>query len=350
MTKRGYNQGFTSEIFRLAYLRPMFQFQHPVFLWLLAAAPVLLLLLIAYQQWRRKALVRLGDTARLMPALSSVKFWAKGILLMLSLVFLSLAWANPQLGAKKQTVTQKVADVFIALDISRSMLCRDMAPSRLELAKIFAQKLVQALEGERVGVIFFAGNAFLAVPLSTDYPFVLQSIQSANPDLLTEQGTAIASALTLAKKSFESEPGGGRAVVLITDGETHDEEALEAAKKAFSDGTIVLALGAGTTEGGPIPTGDWEGSQYKRDEKGELVRTRLNEKLLSQIALAGGGLAFNISQSDRAVSAIKHQVDGLEKRALEVRSLSELDSWYQWFLLPAMLLLGLDTVFTFRKK
>ncbi|MFN0176773.1 MAG: VWA domain-containing protein [Saprospiraceae bacterium] len=328
----------------------MFKFQHPEYLWLLASAPILLLLLLAYKHWRRKALERLGDTTRLMPVFSELKFWVKGVLVAFSLVFLAVAWANPQMGAKKQTTTQDAADVFLAIDISQSMLCRDVAPSRLELTKIFAQKLVQALEGERIGLIFFAGNAFLAVPLSTDYSFVLQSIQSASPDLLTEQGTAITAALELANKSFESEPGGGRAIVLITDGENHDEEALDAAKKSYDNGAVILAVGAGTAEGGPIPTSDWEGSQYKRDEKGDVVRTRLNEDLLRKLALAGGSQALNISQSNRAMATIEREVSNLEKRALEVRSLDEMVSWYQWFLLPALLFLGAESVISIRKK
>ena len=190
----------------------------------------------------------------------------------------------------------------------------------------------------------------MAVPLSTDYAFVLQSIQSASPDLLTEQGTAIASALERSEKSFEAEPGGGRAVVLITDGEDHDEEALDAAKKSFDNGTVVIAVGAGTSNGGPIPTRDWEGSQYKRDEKGEVVRTRLNEQLLGKIALAGGGKALTLNQSSQALNSIEREVGGLEKRALEIRSSSELDSWYQWVLLPAILLLGFEIAISFRKR
>jgi len=328
----------------------MFQFQHPEFLWLLVSVPVLGLLLLGYQRWRNKALARLGDTTRLMPGLSRLRFWGKGALLMVALAFLSIAWANPQMGAKKQRSTHKAADVFLALDISQSMLCRDLAPSRLELAKIFAQKTVQALEGERIGIIFFAGNAFLAVPLSTDYTFLLQTIQSASPDLLTEQGTALASALELAEKSFEAEPGGGRAIILITDGENHDEEALDAAKKAFENGAMVLAVGAGTPTGGPIPTSDWEGGQYKRDEKGEVVRTRLNEELLRKIAAAGGAQALSITQSERAVSTIVREVGNLEKKAVEMRSSAELESWYQWFLWPVLLFLGLEAAISFRKK
>lgn len=328
----------------------MFKFQQVEYLWLLSALPFLLLLFVSYRYWRKSALARLGDTNRLMPQIPESRFWAKGMFSMLGFVFLVIALANPQRGSKMQTETQKAADVFLAIDISQSMLCRDVLPSRLELTKIFARKLVEALEGERIGLIFFAGNAFLAVPLSTDYTFVLQSLQSASPDLLSEQGTAIAPALELAEKSFESEPGGGRAVILVTDGENHDEEALDAAKASFEAGTVILAVGAGTAEGGPIPTSDWEGSQYKRDDKGDIVRSRLNEDLLRKIAIAAHGQAYAIGQNERAVASIKREISGLEKRALEVRSFSEMESYYQWFLFPGLLFLGLEMAIAYQRK
>ncbi|MDX1913576.1 MAG: VWA domain-containing protein [Saprospiraceae bacterium] len=327
----------------------MFQFQFPEYLWLFIAAPLTLTLLSAYFYWRRRTVQQLGDTRRVMPGFSENRFRLKGALLVFAILLLTISWANPQKGEKKQTLTREAADVFIALDISQSMLCRDVAPNRLELAKIFAQKVVQSLEGERIGLIFFAGNAFLAVPLSTDYNFLMQSLQGANTDMLTEQGTEIGQAFELAEKSFEAEPGGGRAIVLITDGENHDEEAVEAAENAYENGTVVMAIGAGTSQGGPIPVGEWEGGQYKRDEKGEVVRTQLNETLLKKIAAAGHSLQFNLSQGDRAITAIKNEVDGLEKRALEVRSNAEKASWYAWFLLPALLLLALEPMINLQK-
>jgi len=328
----------------------MFRYEHPEHLWLLAAVPLLALLVVLYWFWRKNAIARLGNVERVMPGFSGAKFWLKNALLALGLALLAIAWANPQLGAKKQTVTQEASDVFIALDISQSMLCQDVAPSRLELAKVFSQKLVQALEGERIGLIFFAGNAFLQMPLSTDYTFILQSIQSAAPDLITEQGTAIPAAIEVAKKSFGYEPGGGRAIILITDGEDHDEGSVDKADRAFDDGIVTYAVGAGTLGGGPIPTGSLGGSQYKRDDDGEIVRTKLNENLLRKIALAGGGQAFNISQGDAAIAALRREVDNLQKRELEVRSFAEFESWYQWFLLPALLLLLVEFFISFRKK
>lgn len=329
------------------------KFEYPDHFYLLAALPVGVVLLAAYWVWRRKALVRLGEEAllqRLLPSVSPFRFWLKNALFGVGLILLAVSWANPQRGAKQQQATQESADVFIALDISQSMLAKDIAPSRLEFAKVFARKLVQALEGERVGLIFFAGDAFVQMPLSTDYNFLVQSLQSAEPDLITVQGTAIPAAIDLAAASFGEEPGGGRALILITDGENHDEDAVARAEAAYEDGIVICTVGAGTADGGPIPTGNSDFSEYKRDENGDLVRTRLNEQLLLQLAQVGGGRAFNIKQNDAAVNAIKRIVDGLEKREITLRSYTEFESYYQWFLLPALLLLLIDTWIPFYKK
>jgi len=329
----------------------MFTYEHPQFLNLLWAVPVLGLLLLAYSAWRKRTLQRLGAPGplqRVMPGFSPQRFWLKNTLILLALAGLALAWANPQRGSKKQQTTQKSADIFIALDISQSMLARDLAPSRLELSKVFIQKLVKALQGERIGLIFFAGDAFLQMPLSTDYGFILQSVQDATPDLITAQGTAIPAAINLAIKSFDNEPA-GRALILITDGEDHDEDAVGRAEAAFDDGIVIYPVGAGTAEGGPIPVADFEFSEYKRDEKGDFVITRLNESLLHDIAQAAGGRVFNVSKGEAALSALKREVDGLEKRDIAVRSFSEFESYYQWFLLPALLLLALEGWLGWRK-
>ena len=328
----------------------MFKFEHPDYFLLLAVIPLLLLLWISWWIWRKRALRSLGNTTYILPDIPGGRFWLKNTLIMAAIAFLALAWANPQLGAKKQTVTQESSDVFIALDISQSMLCQDVAPSRLELSKIFIQKLVQKLAGERVGLIFFAGNAFLQMPLSSDYSFIFQSVQSASPDMLTEQGTDIAAAIDIAQKSFDPEPGGGRMLIIISDGETHEEGALDKADEAFDNGTLIYTIGAGTANGGPIPTGGSGEGEYKRDEKNEIVRTRLEAGTLGKIALSGHGESFNLSQGDVAIQALTRAVDGLQKRAMEVRSFAEFESRYQWFLLPAILLLALEFFISYRKK
>lgn len=329
------------------------QFEFPDHFYLLAALPVGALLLAVYWQWRRKSVAQLGEQAllkRLLPTVSPARFWLKNVLFGVCLVLLTISWANPQRGSKEQKATQESADVFIVLDISQSMLAKDIAPSRLEYAQVFAKKLVQALEGERIGLIFFAGDAFLQMPLSTDYNFLIQSLQNAEPDLITAQGTAIPTAIDLAMQSFGEEPGGGRALILITDGENHDEDAVDRAEAAYEDGIVICTVGAGTTDGGPIPIGNSEFSEYKRDEDGEVVRTRLNEQLLHEIARAGGGQSFPIKQSDTAIKALKKMVGGLEKREITMRSYTEFESYFQWFLLPALLLLFVDTWIPFYRK
>lgn len=320
----------------------LFKFQYPLLLWGLLAAPAVLLLAVIYRWWRARAVEQLGTVERLMLPQQAGLFWLKTSLLATIMALLAIVLANPQRGAKKQSATQQSADVFIALDISQSMLAEDTKPSRLDWAKRFAQKLVQSLEGERVGLIFFAGSAYVQVPLSTDYTFLLQSLQSADPSLMTEQGTAIPAAIELAEKSFDAQPGGGRALILITDGENHDEDAVSRAGAAFGDGVVVYAVGVGTAEGAPIPTAEGlSNGQYKRDEQGEIVRTRLDEAALRQIALAGGGRAYHAAQDESALNALRREVSHLQKRDIAIRSFAEQESWFQWFLLPALLLLGL---------
>ncbi len=328
----------------------MFRFEHIEHFWLLVAIPGLFLLLWQWQRWRSATLYPLGQPARLMQPLSGQLFWWKNGLLAMAIGLMAFAWANPQRGMKKQTVTQESADVFIALDISNSMLCEDIAPNRLELAKVFAEKLIKSLVGERVGLIFFAGNAFVQMPLSTDYGFTLEALRSANTDLMSEQGTAISAAVDLASKSYDPNPGGGRAIIIITDGESHDEEALDRVKEAFSDGIVVFTVGAGTENGGPIPTGSGRNGQYKRDEKNEVVMTHMDEQMLKKLAAAGGGNAYNVVQGEKAIKSLTKSVNTLEKRAMEVRSFSEFETWYQWFLLPALLLLFIDLFLGWGKK
>ena len=327
-------------------------FEHQDYLYLLAVIPLAAMLLWLYWRWRTLAIVRLGRPDRIeknLSAFSSRRFWLKNGLWLAAFALLVLAFANPRKGLKVQQSTEESSDVFIAIDISQSMLAQDVKPSRLDLAKAFARKLVEALEGERIGLIFFAGNAFLQMPLSTDYAFTVQSIQNANPDLVSTQGTAIPAAIELAQQSFDAESTAGRAVILITDGENHDEDAVDRAASAFKEGIVLLPVGAGTPEGGFIPTGGLGPSQYKRDETGELVRTRLNENLLRELALAGGGRVCYLHQGEAALALVEREVGGLAKRRLEIRTAANAESRFQWFLLPALLLLTLEYLLASKK-
>ena len=329
----------------------MLRFEHPYFLHLLWAIPVLLLVWQLYRFWRRRALARIGSArsvSRLAQGWSGPRFFLKNGLVLLALALMAVAWANPQRGAKKQTASQKSADVLIALDISQSMLAEDVPPSRLDLAKSFARKLVEALHGERIGLIFFAGDAFLQMPLSTDYGAADMFVSAADPDMITAQGTAFSRAIQLAEAAFEPD-GGGRALILITDGENHEDGAADRAAEAYGAGTVILAVGAGTEAGGPIPLADVSGgSQYKRDAEGAVVRTRLDYPQLQTIARRGGGSAYLLTQGDAAIRAIRQEVDRLQKRDVQLRSFTEFESYFQWFLAPAFLLLGLEAWLSWR--
>lgn len=313
-------------------------FQHPPFLHLLWSLPALLLLWAGYRRWRRRAIRRLGDpdlVERLLPSQSAAAFWTRQILFLLSLALLILAAANPQRGVKVRQVRQESSDVILAFDISQSMYCADMTPSRLERARIFTLKLMKALEGERIGLVFFAGNAYLQMPLSVDYEAAAMFLQAAAPDMASEQGTSLARALEAARRAFDPKSKAGRALILITDGEDHEAGALKQAAAAYKDGIVVYTVGVGTEAGGPIPLG---GLQYKRDASDRLVHSSLNEPLLRAIAEAGQGEASHIRQGATAIQTIKIGVDRLEKRAVERRSYSDFESYFQWLLAPAIVL------------
>ncbi len=335
----------------------MFRFEQPELLYYWASLPLLAAMLAFYWRWRQQTLARFADSRameKLLTGFSARRFWFKNGLFAAAAVLLIVAWANPQRSAmREQTAQQESSDIFLALDISQSMLAEDAKPSRLDLAKSFAQKLLQALSGERIGMVFFAGDAFLQMPLSTDLAGAQMLLRSATPDLISAQGTALEPALDLAGRAFDPEFGAGRAIVLITDGEDHDEGAVTKAESLFAEGTVIFTVGAGSVEGAPVPEAlAATGSEkpYKVDEKGEMVRSRLNETLLRDIARAGGGRSFNLAQGTAAIEAIRQEIKRLPKRNIAVRSFAASESWYQWFLLPALLLLLLDAWLPWRKQ
>lgn len=330
----------------------LFKFENPAFLNALWIIPVLALLLLNFWYWRKRQLQLLGEPSQAgtwVSGFSAPRFWVKNGILLLVITCFLLALANPQRGARMQKVSQNSADVFIALDISQSMRAEDVAPSRLEIAKVFVQKLIRALDGERIGLIFFAGNAFLQLPLSTDYDFMLESVQNADPELISSQGTAIGAAIDLAEKSFDSEPS-GRAVIVVSDGENHGDEVEKRAEAAFDDGMVIYPVGVGSVDGGTIPIIENGIPGFKRDENGAIVRTRLDEAGMIKMAAAGGGRYFSASLGDASVQAIKREIDALPKRALEVRSQSSYETYFQWFLLPGLLLLLIDAFISWRSS
>lgn len=332
----------------------MFRFEHPEYLYALAVIPLLVFFFFLTRMFRRQSIRRFGDSElvqQLMPDFSDFRQSLKFVLLLLGLTFLIVGWSNPQWGTKKERVKRRSVDVFIALDISQSMLAQDITPSRLERAKRFTQNLIEGLRGERIGSIIFAGNAYIQTPLTTDYAYAALLTRSANPDQAPTQGTAIADAIDLAEQSFEEENKNHKALVIITDGENHDEEALQRAGEAHDNGLLIFTVGVGTAEGSFIPIRVGGREDYKRDQNGQPVRTSLNEDLMRELAKAGNGDYFNLdSGSEAVVTALQARIDGIEKREFEQRVFNEYESYFQYFIALALLFFLLEFVLPYRRS
>jgi Ca-activated chloride channel family protein len=287
-----------------------------------------------------------------MPSYSKYKHTFKFILLLIGISFLIIGWANPQWGTKREKVKRKSVDIFLALDISQSMMAEDVPPNRMERAKRFTQNLIQKLKGDRIGIILFAGNAYLQMPLTTDYAAAQLFLRSANPSQAPAQGTAISEAIDLAEKSFEEDNKKHKAIIIISDGETHDEDALGRARKAADDGLLIYSVGVGTAGGGLIPTIIGGRSDYKRDNTGQPVRTSLNEQMMKDLADAGKGFYFNLSSNnvEELSTSLRNGIDKLEKREFEARVFNEYESYFQYFIGLALLFLIAEFIISYRKN
>jgi Ca-activated chloride channel family protein len=322
--------------------------ENPILLHLLWALLLQALLLAVYWRWRQRTLRRLGSPAlaeRLLLGFSEKRFWLKNGLFAGAVALIVLAIANPQQAVRRTPPPQWSADVIIGLDISRSMLAKDAPPSRLEQAKKMIRDLVASLDGERIGLIFFAGDAYAQMPLSTDYEALLMFVNNATPDYITDQGTDFIPPIDLAARLFSSNPESGHALILISDGEQHAGLPLERARQAHGDGMIIHTVSVGADAGAMIPTADG----YKRDFSGAVIRTKANPGMLREIAAAGEGLSLSLNNSN-TVPALTAAVNGLQKSAVEAKAYTDYVSYFQWLLLPALLLLVLEQVLWWRKK
>ncbi len=322
----------------------MFRFEHPEFFWL-AILPVLIIagfflrINLNRKSWSRwgkkmsndKVLGKLKDKPSLL--------WLAG----LAVLLLSIAVVNPQWGYKTETVENKTADIYLLLDISNSMLAEDIAPNRLERARRFALDLSSAFKTDRIGLIVFAGNAYMQSPLTSDWHAIQLYLNAAHPDQAGTQGTAIGEAIRLAGKSRnEEEQAGEGALIMITDGEDHDSDAPLAIQEVIASGWTTYVVGVGTEEGGHIPIVIDGNKDLKRDESGQPVQTKLNRQLMIDLARQGNGKYYDLNDIPKIIEDLKAELTKLERSHLEKRSFSEHKSYYQWFLLPALLLILLS--------
>ncbi|TNE47184.1 MAG: VWA domain-containing protein [Bacteroidetes bacterium] len=326
------------------------KFENPDLLFLLWVVLLHAFLLWVYWTWRQRTLRRLGSPAlaeRLLQGFSGPRFWIKNILFGLALVLIVLAIANPRRAVKEAATTGQGADIILALDISQSMLAIDLEPSRLERAKVFAQKLVQALEGNRIGLIFFAGDAYPQMPLSTDYEALQMFLQNASPAFIANQGTEAASAVELADRMFESNSTAGRGLIVLSDGENFGDNAVSRAQDARVEGMTLYTVGVGTPEGGNIPASN---RQLKRDVTGQVVRTRLDAAFLRQLATAGGGRMYDLRDGNTAIDNLVQSLDRLQKATVEAKAKTEYILYFQWLILPCLLFLMAEQVLWWRKQ
>ncbi len=337
----------------------IFKFQNDIYLYGLLLIPVLVLFWVLIRRGYRKELSKLGEPRlihRLMPEVSIARKNWKFALLMGAMTTLFIALANPQLGSKIEKVQRKGIDMIIAVDISNSMLAEDIKPNRLSRAKRAISKLVDKLQGDRIGLIVFAGEAYTQLPITTDYSAAKMFLSSVSTDYISTQGTSIANAIELGRATFkemsEDVQAGkrNRAIVIITDGEDQEEGALEQAKEAAKEGIIIYTIGMGTEKGGPIPL--YRGGRmtgYKKDREGHTVITRLNQIELQKIASAGNGLFVRANNSKVGLNKILDEISRLDKTEIESQTFKDYESHFQIFAFLAILFLIIDLLLSERK-
>lgn len=322
----------------------MFSFAHTQYLLLLALLLPALFFFIFNTRWKKKAAKKLGDKALIQQLTvnhSSKNFTLKFWLLFFALAFTALGAANLRMPGKTENINRKGRDVIIAMDVSKSMLADDIKPTRLEKAKQFVSKIIDALPDDRIGLIWFAGKAYLPMPLTADEGAAKMFVQSANPDDIPIQGTVLSEALQLASQSFPEESKRYRIVILITDGEDHDEAATERAKQLKEQGVLLLTIGLGTEEGSTIT--DPVTNEFKKDKLGQTIISKLNETLLKKMAEANGGMYGNLQDIDAMVKDVSTVINQLEKKSAEGNGTpTNFVNFFTWFLATALLLLLIE--------
>ena len=328
----------------------MFRFANIEMLWLLVTIPVFIAAYIAYTYRKRRQLEAFGDAElmeTLMPNASRVRPTVKFSLVMVALVLLIIAAARPQFGQSERTEKRQGIEAIVALDISNSMLAEDVAPNRLDRAKQMLSKLMDNMVNDKVGLVVFAGDAFVQLPITCDYVSAKMFLNTIKPELIKTQGTAIGQALSTSIRCFGEQSEASRAIILITDGENHEDDAVAVAKRAKEAGIQVLVVGIGKPEGSPIPMPGT--NNFRKDREGNVVVSKLNEEMCREIAQAGGGIYVRCDNSNTATKAIQKELDKLATQEIETQVYTDYNEQFQSFALIALLLLVID-FFIFNRK
>ena len=332
----------------------MFRFGNIEYLFFLIAIPILLVLLIYIIYKKKKDLNRFGDKdiiSQLMPESSHSRPVIKYIIQLLALLALIIGIARPQFGSKLREIKREGVEIIIALDVSNSMLAEDIQPNRLERAKQAISKLVDQLVNDKIGLIVFAGDAYIQMPITTDYVSAKMFLSTINPDIVPIQGTAIGKAIELGTRSFTPLAESSKALIIITDGENHEDDAIQAAQMATEKGIKVHTIGIGLPEGAPVPIFNPDGQKsYKKDRDGNIVVSKLNEKMLRQIAAAGNGVYIRSTDSRVGLNTVFDEINKMEKQEMDVRIYSDYDERFQYIFGLALILLLADLFILERKN
>ena len=330
----------------------MFRFANIEMLWWLLTIPVFVVVYIIATRRKRRQLIEFGDPelmVQLMPDASKSRPIVKFSLIMVALTLLIIATARPQYGQQEKTVKRQGIEVMVALDISNSMLAEDVVPNRLDRAKQMLSKMIDNMVDDKVGLVVFAGEAFTQLPITCDYVSAKMFLNTISPNLIPTQGTAIGAALQTAITSFGAQDSEvGRAIILITDGENHEDDAVAAAKKAQELGIQVFVVGIGKPEGSPIPKPGT--NDYFKDRAGQVVVSRLNEEMCQEIAAAGKGVYVRCDNTNTAMRAMQQELDRIATSEIETTVYADYNEQYQSFVLIALLLLVIDFFIMMRQN
>jgi len=330
----------------------MFRFAHSDLLAFLLVIPLLIIIFLVATSRKSKALKEFGDKdlmESLMPLYSFRRNVWKFIIILGALLFVILGAASPQFGSKLQKVKKEGIELMILLDVSNSMKTEDIVPSRLEKAKMAISHMIDKLNDDKIGLIVFAGDAYVQLPITTDYSSAKMFLSSVNPKMVPVQGTAIGRAIELGINSFPENTKTSKAMIVITDGENHEDDAVKAAQMAAEKGIYVHTIGMGLETGGPIPSNAANG-EYVKDDKGNPVISKLDEKMLQEIASAGNGMYIRANNSTVGLQRLLTEVSNMQKSVLEERIYSDYSEKYQYFLLVGILLVMLEFVILGRKN
>ena len=332
----------------------MLRFAHSNILWALVLVPLLIIIFIVVRSWKKRALATFGDKEvirQIMPQVSFSRPTLKFVFFIVAYTLLIIGVADPQIGTQTDEVKSKGADIMLLLDVSNSMLSQDFAPNRLENAKRGIAQLLDNLHNDRIGIIVFAGEAYVQLPVTTDYSAAKLFLNTINTGIVPVQGTAIGAAIDMGIKSFDFKDGTSKAMILMTDGENHEDDAVVAAENAHDRGVAIHVIGFGSPEGSPIPVFvNGKQTGFHLDSAGHTVISKLNENMCREIATAGNGVYIRATNANSGMGIVLGQIDRMKQKTYDSKTFKDFEDRFQFFVAIALLLLIAEFFISNRKS